>query len=665
LDMVALVDDKLAENSNGFTAGRVVTFVKQGLGTVYDHQPGQLLIPELLPLLIFGVMKKWQSIAPNYDIALNAGWESPYLDRAYNRPESWRPTPEWIAQRTTSIEISPPQKFKLSRYYNALPQAEPDQYYSLTFVPVPQKRVWTGDPAHPPAEIADTQGPAMFIQFEGAAEHTWTQGNWSIELRGEMDHGVEVAIGGTADTDYTLGGGAEVEAKWTSPPLKPGTVDDREFAADSISFIGFAGGGVTANGFSSGEAGLGIRIAKARVTLQPDGGILKAILREPVKLDFDLGLMLTTRGFVLEGANGLDLFVPFKLPAHSPIGLSYLRISSVYDHQQIQVQAFGQDVTTNTTTVGGQLTAGVQINAGPLMLILDGIGVRVVASTSHPGGNLAGIGNLDASFVKPKGLGVKLDWGAFVHGGGFFSYDSKLERYSGAVELGFGQDNPTSASPKPKFVLRGVGFWEPQRDANGNALEDATPSGLALVTGEFAKWGIGGLFAVHRGMDLEAMRTAMTSGGADALLFPPDPVANATTIIASLATMFPPALPDADKHVLGVFGKLVWGAGFSTLSVGILAEWAGSWTAWPSKVAIPFSLRVGKKGKLAQFLWVEVDGVGSYDHGLDEWDFHAELHNSRIFGSDLVGGMTIFVGNPTPEDKSAPRHTFVSLGGYH
>ncbi len=186
-----------------------------------------------------------------------------------------------------------------------------------------------------------------------------------------------------------------------------------------------------------------------------------------------------------------------------------------------------------------------------------------------------------------------------------------------------------------------------------------------MLAGEWGLWGLGALMATHRGVDLDAMRAGLATGAMDALLFPQDPVGQAAQIVASLAAFFPAAPPQADKHVIGLLGKYTWPSGFASIAIGLIAEFSGSWKSWPTKIVVPFSIKVGKEGKLKSPLWIEIQGLGDYDAALDVLQLHATLRNSRFIGADLVGGLALFHGDPDEHDLDTTRGFFASIGGYH
>ena len=674
LELVAILDDKVAEANNGFTLTRLLALAKEAGDTSYEDQPGELLIPVVAAIAEFA-FQKITNFAPRYEQVLTCGWESPHLDREYGRPQPWRDTPTWMAQRTTSVHIIKQPSFTLDRYKHGTPTPEPTFAWGITVVPVPQKRAWLGDPIDAPM-VADTKGPATWLQVDvqGDQDVELADG-WSIHLRGFGDIGVEIPLRGDADVRDVAGAGAgvEVELQWTAPPKPPsppatpttrsdidqgGDFGGAAVELDKVSFIGFAGGGVGSLHDRGGDLGIAIKLSKLHVAITPKSQVLGALVKRNLSFTTDLGFMVSNRGISFQGANGLDLYINTRV---SLLGftLTYLRISGIYEKKTLHLQLRGREYDVEVTEIGAQITAGIEIGYSTLKFFLDGIGAKVLLQTRRPDGNLLGLGHVDGDVVLPSGLGLRVDFAGCVQGGGFFSLDRTLDRFSGGLEIGFGRLPNTD---KPKWVLRGVGFSEP-RPAGEGETEPATTM-VGILTAELAAWGLGALVGTHRGMDLEAIVAALPTGALDALLFPQDPLGKTAQIVNALATMFPAATTHDDKHVLGLFGKYSW-ASLASISLGVIAEFSGSWGSWPTKIAVPFSLNFGEEGKLKSLFWVEVDGIGAYDAGLEIFELHAVLRNSRIFGADFVGGLVIFHGDPDPNDVDVSRGWFLSAGGYH
>src|SRR5262245_127079 len=126
-----------------------------------------------------------------------------------------------------------------------------------------------------------------------------------------------------------------------------------------------------------------------------------------------------TDGLRLEGHGGVEMFIPLHLD------LSVLIVNGVY----ISI-GFTEQVPLQIG-LATQLTA----NLGPLVAVVDRIGIRSDITLPDSGGNL-GLANIDFAFQPPRGVGLSLDTGV-IKGGGFLYLDPDRGEYFGALELSF------------------------------------------------------------------------------------------------------------------------------------------------------------------------------------------------------------------------------------
>lgn len=680
--VVQLADDQLADQFAGFTSEQLARVFGGGVKVADSGQPITLL-PMAIPIAVWGLLHwpRFKEFLHLHDAPvgdLRAGWESELLDRGYGKPEAWRPTPYWMAQRTSSVHWTPPYKFKLDRYDNATPEPEPTKRYGFTVVPIPKKLVWPGGPPTPdgpePPFIADPGKPGMWLQLDGEIGTEFPLGGgWTLRIDAPGGAGGRIPLTSPGDAlQYDAGAdlAIQVELRWapTKPPVPPTAPTENVL---DVQLAGFSILGSIGGGFATPRPAVdlddlvaAIRVSKAQVTITPDGEILRSLLGDRLTTTVDLGLVYSAKHGDLrfEGGNGLDIYLQGFAHAFAGLTLSYLRITGIHEQRTTQTITNGQETDLETTDVGIQLTAGVAFNFLRITLVLDGIGGRLVATTKQPGGNLLGLGNLDLDLVRPQGLGLKIDWGP-VQGGGFFSHDPVRDRYAGAIAISIG-----GTAKDPTVSLRGVGFTEPRgQDPNGKPSGDQTT--VAVLTAEWPRTfflvptGAGAMIGLHRTANIPAIRDALPTGALDAILFPEDPVGRSAQLIAALATMFPAAPAEADTHVFGLLLKWSFVKNFARLALGFITEWTVS-TGSLNKIVVPFSLIVGDPAA-ARVLWIEVYGVGDYDRSTHEFEIRGTLRNSRLCGGDLVGGMVVFHGDPDPDDQDATTGTFVSIGGYH
>ena len=130
-----------------------------------------------------------------------------------------------------------------------------------------------------------------------------------------------------------------------------------------------------------------------------------------------------------------------------------------------------------------------------------------------------------------------------IRGGGFLYH--KNYEYGGVLDLRLGTIGITAiglvgTDPFSLVLVIGVEFFP--------AIE---------LSWGFTLDGVGGLLALQRRIDSDALRKAIVSHGADTILFPKDPVATAPTILSTLHDIFP--FQDGG-FVVGPIVELGWGS---------------------------------------------------------------------------------------------------------
>jgi hypothetical protein len=343
----------------------------------------------------------------------------------------------------------------------------------------------------------------------------------------------------------------------------------------------------------------------------PDGG---------TRVPFELGLVLSSdRGLELRGGAGLERALAPRVKI-GPLTIERLRVALETGDRRVRLLATG--------TLG--------LTLGPVRVNVDGLGMEV-----------AGPADFDAGFRPPTGAGIVLDAG-LVTGGGFLFYDEDAQQYAGVVQLEFGE----------RLSLKAVGLLTTRLPGGRKGF-----SLLVVVSVEFEPpiplvlgltlSGVGGIVGIHRTMNTEALRDGLRDHALDAVLFPDDPVANATRVIESLRTVFPPA---QDRHLLGVAVRI----GFSnppaiTAELAVVYEFGGS-----PRLAIMGQLHVGFPQKSpAKILEVHADGLGIWDVDRDDISVDARLYESRI-------AFVSFSGDVALRSRGGDDAFFLfSVGGYH
>src|SRR5207248_6977276 len=137
---------------------------------------------------------------------------------------------------------------------------------------------------------------------------------------------------------------------------------------------------------------------------------------------------------------------------------------------------------------------------------------------------------------------------AILTGGGVIGRDPDTGRYAGVLDLRAGEIDITA-----------IGLLDTKLPGGrpGYALLlalNATFPAVQVGFG-FALTGVGGLLALNRRVDVDALRGQLAAGTAGRILAPQDPVRNAPALLADLHAVFPVA---AGITVVGPTVELLW-----------------------------------------------------------------------------------------------------------
>lgn len=293
-----------------------------------------------------------------------------------------------------------------------------------------------------------------------------------------------------------------------------------------------AGVGVVAG--SVAEPSLHAAIEGGRIRVSPDreDGFLAAIVPEDgIEIDVDLSVEWSRRGGVrIRGGAGLKTTIPIHRKA-GPLSLTALEV--------------GIDATPQALRAKFALSGSATL--GPVTATVNALGAA--AALRFERGNLGPV-DFGVDFLPPDGIGLTVDAGGVLAGGGFLFHDSAQALYGGAMRL----------SLYEHITLKAFGLIATRMPdgSKGYSLtvfmtaEDFKPIQIGMG---FALLGIGGMIGIHRRFDEVAMRESLGNGTLGNLLFPRDPVANAPEIIRSLSTIFP---AQRGSYLLGVLAKIGW-----------------------------------------------------------------------------------------------------------
>jgi len=192
------------------------------------------------------------------------------------------------------------------------------------------------------------------------------------------------------------------------------------------------------------------------------------------------------------------------------------------------------------TTIAGNL-------GGVLGVVAEGGGVTMT---------WAGGGALQVAPKPPSAAGLRVDAGV-VKGGGFLRYTEATGEYGGVLDLQFTKIGITAIGligtrPFSFVIVIGVHFLPKIELSFGFTLS-----------------GLGGILAIERALDVQALSDGLKDGAVGQLLFPQNPIDAAPQILDRLAKVFP---PQPGGFVIGPIAELGWGsqAGFIKARIGIV-----------------------------------------------------------------------------------------------
>jgi hypothetical protein len=336
-------------------------------------------------------------------------------------------------------------------------------------------------------------------------------------------------------------------------------------------------------------------------------GFLQTVL-SGVNVNAEAGLafgMTLLSGFTFKGGAKLAL----ELPTHvdkGPVKIDGLRLAlaPATDHLALEVGAV------------------LGLNIGPVKAVVENVGLR--SEVRFRPGNL-GPADLDISFKAPTGIGVTVD-ASVVVGGGYLSFDSDKEEYSGVLQLEIAE----------KIAVTAIGLLMTRMPDGGKGY-----SLVAIIFAQgfapiqlgfgFTLTGIGGLLGINRTFNEAALRAGLKNHTLDSVMFPRDPVRNGPQIISNLNKVFPPA---QGRHLFGPMLQISWGTpALITANLGVVVEMgAGMRLLILAQVAAILPKRENDLVRL------QVDAIGVLDFEQGTASLDATLHDSRLLKKFVLTG---------------------------
>lgn len=483
----------------------------------------------------------------------------------------------------------------------------------------------------------------------GGINRTFTFGKSSLEVAFSSALGVDTSLVIQPNGAFTIkppaSSGLTVEGdtfvKWIAkddtvgnPLLLIGSVDASRLEAMELS--AFAGAGLVWDVVAkeaTANVNIEMAIKEGKLLIlpsNPDGFLVQILPEDGIALTFEILIGYDTdRGFYFDGSGGLQIQIPTNLQL-GPLLIQALTISIGAGSEGIPIG----------------LGANIGLELGPFVAIVEDMGVK--ANFTFPddkNGNL-GLVDLDFDFKPPSAVGLSLDTGV-IKGGGFLKFYPDLGRYDGILQL----------SIKEVVNVIAIGLIT-TKGPNG---EEGQFSLLLMITAEFTPIqlsfgftlnGVGGIIAVNRSMDLEALRVGVRAKTLDNILFPSNPIANATQIISDLETIFPQV---QRRYAFGLMGKLGWGTPtLMTLELGLVLEVPN-----PVKLAILGVIKMTLPTEEEAILKLQVNFLGTIDFEAQYITFDASLFDSKLLTFTLEGDMALRI-------KWGDNSNFIfTVGGFH
>jgi hypothetical protein len=360
------------------------------------------------------------------------------------------------------------------------------------------------------------------------------------------------------------------------------------------------------------------------------GGLLAQLLSNlRAEATFDLRATWSpATGLRLEGGAGIEIRIPVSVTL-GPVTLQSLYLRS----------ALGTD-----GDIPFEVSSGLDVTLGPLTITVDRIGIEGLLSFPNGGGGNLGPADFSIGFKPPNGLGLAVEAGP-ISGGGFVQRSpGPPERFAGALALKL-----------TSFAVVAFGLFE--RTPSGQiafvmVLGIRFSPGFQLGFG-FALNGVGGLVAINRRADADALRERLVSGTAGNVLFAEDPIRDAPTLLGDLRALF----PSADGIVVvGPTLQLTWLA-LARFDLALVIELPG-----PTRIILLGVARfqVGGESGAPAIVQIRFDILGVLDFVKRLVSFDAALVNSRLLQIFHLTGTAAF------RLSTAERpYVLLTIGGFH
>ena len=149
--------------------------------------------------------------------------------------------------------------------------------------------------------------------------------------------------------------------------------------------------------------------------------------------------------------------------------------------------------------------------------------------------------------------------------------------------------------------------------------------------------GVGGIIGINRTIDTQAMRDVLYDGRFDNLLFPADPIANAATILADMAAIFPSC---EGQHLFGPVARLAYGQpAVISGTLGVVLEVGATF-----RLLILGGLASVLPDENVALIDLRLSFFGEIDFAAGTVSFDATLQGSRVLVFPVAGDIAARTG---------------------
>ncbi|HEX3347075.1 MAG TPA: DUF6603 domain-containing protein, partial [Acetobacteraceae bacterium] len=253
-------------------------------------------------------------------------------------------------------------------------------------------------------------------------------------------------------------------------------------------------------------------------------------------------------------------------------------------------------------------------------------------------------------FQPPSGIGLSIDAGGVVTGGGFLFHDPVQQLYAGALQLSLNDAITLTA-----FGL--ISTRLPDGSRGYSLLIFITADGFEPVELGFGFMltAIGGMIGINRTFDQDVIRAGLKNDTLKSLLFPRDPITNAPAVIQALSSSFP---AKQGSYLLGLLARLTWFTPtLATFDLALILEF-GARTRLLALGRVSILLPTSDN----DLIRINLDSMGVLDFDAGTVALDATLVDSRLLQKfTITGSAALRAGWGSGPDSSF----LLSVGGFN